>query len=235
MKKVFGLLVLTSVFYVFGAITVHYKLFPFQQILELKNYINKSPVLQNPHYVDRTSQFNILSSSNKNFKVVMIGDSITSGGEWHELLDYSLVQNRGIGSDTTNGVLNRLDSINGNIEKSFIMIGINDIAMGKSINEIYDNYSKIIDQLNSRNIEVFIQSVLYVAKKYPNSKEINSKVLELNNRLIELANDKNIKFIELNLILSEDKFLKEKYQNDGIHLNGEAYQLWANEIKTFVK
>ena len=99
----------------------------------------------------------------------------------------------------------------------------------------YDNYSKIIDQLNSRNIEVFIQSVLYVAKKYPNSKEINSKVLELNNRLIELANDKNIKFIELNLILSEDKFLKEKYQNDGIHLNGEAYQLWANEIKTFVK
>ncbi len=45
------------------------------------------------------------------------------------------------------------------------MIGINDIAMGKSINEIYDNYSKIIDQLNSRNIEVFIQSVLYVAKK----------------------------------------------------------------------
>lgn len=234
MKKVFGILVLIGVFYLFGAVTVQYKLFPFQQIVELRNAIKGEIILEKPYYLDKVSQFKVLSS-NDNLRIVMLGDSITDGGEWYELLNSNLVQNRGISGDTTIGVLNRLDTINNNIQKVFIMIGINDIASYKSIDEIYNNYTKIIDKLNSKNIEVFIQSILYVAKKYPNSKEINLKVSELNNRLLELSENRNIKFIDLNLILSDNKFLKEKYQNDGIHLNGEAYYLWANEIKPLIK
>lgn len=44
------------------------------------------------------------------------------------------------------------------------------------------------------------------------------------------AEDKNIEFIDLNKILSPNGFLDNKYTTDGIHLNGDAYVLWAKEI-----
>ena len=47
------------------------------------------------------------------------------------------------------------------------------------------------------------------------------------------AEDNNIRFIDLNKILSPNGFLDEKYTTDGIHLNGSAYILWAKEIKDY--
>ena len=43
--------------------------------------------------------------------IVMLGNSITDGGEWAEILDNVHVKNRGISGDTTDGVLQRLSSI----------------------------------------------------------------------------------------------------------------------------
>ena len=37
--------------------------------------------------------------------IVMLGNSITDGGEWAEILDNVHVKNRGISGDTTDGVL----------------------------------------------------------------------------------------------------------------------------------
>ena len=43
--------------------------------------------------------------------VVMIGDSLTDGAEWREIFPDQKIVNRGIDSDTTDGVLARLDEI----------------------------------------------------------------------------------------------------------------------------
>ena len=69
-----------------------------------------------PYYLHKKSQFEMLAQNDK-YKIVMLGDSITDEGQWDELLNNSKVQNRGISGDTTDGVLDRLDSINKNIEK----------------------------------------------------------------------------------------------------------------------
>ena len=65
--------------------------------------------------------------------IVMLGNSITDGGEWAEILDNVHVKNRGISGDTTDGVLQRLSSItDGKPSKLFLLIGINDFAQGVS-------------------------------------------------------------------------------------------------------
>ena len=61
---------------------------------------------------------------------------------WDELLNNDTIQNRGISGDTTDGVLDRLNSINKNIKQVFIMIGVNDIMRGRDLDVIFANYLK---------------------------------------------------------------------------------------------
>ncbi|HKM18502.1 MAG TPA: GDSL-type esterase/lipase family protein, partial [Aliarcobacter sp.] len=133
LKNLFIFIFIGGIFYFFGAVTVQYKLFPFSEIVKIRNYLQKNTnlVSYSPYYLSKVSQFNELKDSDK-FSIVMIGDSITDGAEWYELLQNSEVQNRGIGGDTTNGVLDRLNTINKSIKKAFIMIGINDIGRYKT-------------------------------------------------------------------------------------------------------
>ena len=145
LKKTFLFIFIGGIFYLFGAVTVHYKLFPFSEIVKIRNYFKENSNLINysPYYLSKVSQFNELKYSDK-FSIVMIGDSITDGAEWYELLKNNEVQNRGIGGDTTKGILDRLDTINKSIKKAFLMIGINDIAGYKTVDEIYP--------LNAKNL-----------------------------------------------------------------------------------
>lgn len=43
--------------------------------------------------------------------IIFLGNSITNGCEWHELLDNPNVKNRGISSDVAMGVYDRLEPI----------------------------------------------------------------------------------------------------------------------------
>ena len=102
---------------------------PKEQVWKIQN---------DPYYKHRKSQFEVLALNEK-YKTIMLGDSITDEGQWDELLNNDTIENRGISGDTIDGVLDRLDTINKNIEKVFIMIGVNDIMRGKSVDEIYAN------------------------------------------------------------------------------------------------
>lgn len=235
-KKLVLFVVIVCIFYFFGAITVQYKLFPFEQIVKIKNSFKEKTTVLNisPYYLHKVSQFDKLAY-NDEFSIVMLGDSITDGVEWYELLENNKIQNRGISGDTTYGVLNRLGSINKSIKKVFIMIGINDIASYKSVDEIYNNYLKIIEILEKEGTKVYIQSILYLGNDYLNAKKFNLQVSELNLKLQNLAKNKNIVFINLNSIFASTGYLEKKYTSDEIHLNGEAYVLWAEAIKPYIK
>lgn len=115
------------------------------------------------------------------------------------------------------------------------MIGINDIASYKSVDEIYNNYLKIIEILEKEGTKVYIQSILYLGNDYLNAKKFNLQVSELNLKLQNLAKNKNIVFINLNSIFASTGYLEKKYTSDEIHLNGEAYVLWAEAIKPYIK
>ena len=192
--------------------------------------LNAWTIQDDPYYKHKKSQFQMLSQNTK-YTTVMLGDSITDEGQWDELLDNPLVQNRGISGDTTDGVLERLDSINKSIKQVFIMIGVNDIMRGKEVDEVYSNYLKIIKFFQDRNIKVYIQSTLFIGER--RAENFNIKVEDLDKRLEKYAKENNITFINLNPIFAPNKVLKKEFTFDDLHLNGTAYKLWAQEIRKY--
>ena len=98
-------------------------------------------------------------------EIIFLGNSITDGGEWFELLGNKKCLNRGISGDVTEGVLLRLPGITRvKPAKIFLLIGINDIARGRSVEEITATYRLILDKIKAETpaTKVFIESVLPV-------------------------------------------------------------------------
>ena len=191
----------------------------------------KSPsYLQNKIYMMRTSLFDVYPTKQAN--VVMLGDSITQAVDWRELLERNDVVNRGIRGDSTEGMLNRLHYIFKLKPKMvFLMGGINDIKANEATpEEIAHNHRKIVTELIDRQIKPIITSTLYVSSSERKQKRINEKVDQLNSLLKKLAREKNIAFIDLNKKLANGKSLDQKYTIDGVHLMGNAYQIWGEEI-----
>jgi len=180
-----------------------------------------------------TTQFDVLSSKPAN--VVFLGDSITAGGLWNELLPGVNVVNRGIGGNTTGDVLGRMEQIYMlKPEKLFIMIGVNDLKRQLGPNVAASNYIKIFDSIdkNLPGTEVFIQSVLPVNDSW---KIDNTHIPALNIKLKEHAVQRGYTYIDLHTVFSDsDGQLAQNLSNDGIHLLGAGYNLWRKNIVTYV-
>lgn len=187
-------------------------------------------IQDDPYYKHRKSQFEQLMNNEK-YETMMLGDSITDEGQWDELLNNSKVQNRGISGDTTDGVIDRLNSVSKGIKQVFIMIGVNDIMRGKEAHEVYANYLKIIQTFKDKNIKVHIQSTLYIGES--RMVNFNPKIEELNKKLEKFASENQIPFINLNPIFAPQKVLKKEFTSDDLHLNGTAYKLWTEQIKKY--
>ena len=187
-------------------------------------------IQDDPYYKHRKSQFEQLMNNEK-YETMMLGDSITDEGQWDELLNNSKVQNRGISGDTTDGVIDRLNSVSKGIKQVFIMIGVNDIMRGKEAHEVYANYLKIIQTFKDKNIKVHIQSTLYIGET--RMANFNPKIEELNKKLEKFASENQIPFINLNPIFAPQKVLKKEFTSDDLHLNGMAYKLWTEQIKKY--
>ena len=185
----------------------------------------QSSYLDNSQYVEKMSLYSVYG---KKGRIVMLGNSITARVDWAELLNRDDIINRGIGSDVTEGFLSRMEYIYSvNPEVCYIMGGVNDIARKIPQEETIQNIIKITEELRKNNIKPVIQSVLYVADSYPNYIEFNQKIESMNNELEKTAIKLNVKYLDINVVLSSDKLLiKENVLKDGIHLNGTGYGKW---------
>lgn len=192
------------------------------------------------YWHQRASLFEELPVNKKD--IVFIGNSITDAGEWFELLNNPNIKNRGISGDRTVGVLDRLDAIvSGKPRKIFLMIGINDLSHGTSIDTIAKNTALILDEirLKSPKTKIYLQSVLPVSdeKKMFGGHTARAKdIAPLNMMLKTIADDKSITFIDLypQFVNPETGKMNLKYSNDGLHLLGAGYKLWAEIVKPYV-
>lgn len=191
-----------------------------------------------PYYDHRQSQLALLPIHPSD--IVFLGDSITDEGEWVELLANPAIKNRGISSDTTIGVLARLDAIiSPQPQTIFLMIGVNDLSnLGRSPTEVSQSYKEILTQIRERSPQtnVLIQSVLPVNRSMFFGSATNSDIQALNDQLQRLANEFSYPYIDLHShFLDAHQQLDARYTIDGIHLNGIAYQQWANLIEPYAR
>jgi lysophospholipase L1-like esterase len=188
------------------------------------------------HYIERLAEFRIEPVVKG--KIIFLGNSITEGGQWHQLTDNDSRINRGIGGDVTFGILNRLDDIIvREPAKLFILIGINDISKDFPDAVIINNYKKIIQEIKSKtpSTKIYVQSLLPVNPlypKFPQHYDKSSHVLSVNKLLKDLAASEKVSFIDLYpLFLDKQNLLDAKLTSDGLHLNAEGYKIWVNYLK----
>lgn len=183
------------------------------------------------YYDQKLSMFEQMPTPKK--AIVWLGDSITDGGEWSEFFPAYNTLNRGISSDNTFGVLNRLyEVVSRKPQKLFILIGINDIARNIPDEVILRNYRKIIDTIQKQSpvTKIYVQSLLPTNNNFTQFKNHQNKtghVLSLNEGLKKLCTEKKITYINLyDAFINSEGKLNEKYTNDGLHLTGEGYRYW---------
>jgi lysophospholipase L1-like esterase len=188
----------------------------------------------NYQYDVRTSLFSIYEK--ENIHIVMLGNSITQAVQWNELLGRPDIANRGIGSDITEGFINRLPDIYQlNPDVCFIMGGINDIAKNIPAEKTLENIKEIIWNLEFHGITPVIQSVLYVSKQNPEWKKINTKVDELNMALRKFCGEQGVLFLNVNMVLADGEALDGQYTYDGVHLLGNGYEKWRDLILPMIE
>jgi len=185
---------------------------------------------KNPNYELQTELYKIYATKQAN--VIMLGNSITHGVSWAELLGRTDVVERGIPSDNLEGYFSRINNVISLKPKvCFIMGGINDIYNWIPVEDVFRNYVKVITELRSKKIQVVIQSTLYVSSKYPSAENRNIEVEKLNKLLSDYAAKNNIIFIDLNTRLSFHKMLMDYMSYDGVHLKAPAYKIWGKEVE----
>jgi len=168
--------------------------------------------------------------------IVFLGNSITQGGNWSELLGRERVVNRGIGGDNIPGILNRLNQVYSlNPKICFVMAGINDLYTDAPVEEIFVRYMQLIDSLRSHKIIPVVQSTLHVNPKWKRAVEKNAEVAKLNEMLERYADDISVPYINLNALLSTNGVLQDQYTSDGIHLTAAAYGIWRDALEPFLK
>jgi lysophospholipase L1-like esterase len=191
---------------------------------------------------------NSIVNGENSFEIAMVGDSITEGGNWNQLLSREDVANLGIGGDSIEKLPYRLyDIYLVNPKKCFLMLGINDIRIfhfnNNSIKNIYEKYKAIINDIRSHNIEVVVESTLNISEKMKtlksginerDLKEINVDVNKLNELLKIYCNEQNILYVDLNKEMTIDGFLEKQYTYDGLHLGRKGLEKWRDIILPYL-
>lgn len=164
--------------------------------------------------------------------VVMLGDSITEAAPWDELTSCSSIVNRGVGGDTTAGVRGRLDGVLKLRPRAvFLMIGVNDIALGVAREQTLANYRSILDRLGAANLHTSVAYVLPVARSYAKWRS-NGAIANLNEAIDGLiAGRPDTSAIDLRPLVSDDRgYLREDLSYDGLHPNAKGYAIWRDAI-----
>lgn len=195
----------------------------------------------------RLEWFNFLNKSAKKGGVLFVGDSLTQEFLVDECFTDKLVYNRGIGGDTTDGLLKRMDeSIYAlNPSKMFLLIGTNDLALNMSSpNKIVENIKSII--LNTK--QKCKDTAIYIESLYPTGttgySELSEEALKnranyaidiINEKLEALCKELKVTYININSKLKDNEGkLNPEFTRDGLHLNPKGYEVVINCLKNYM-
>lgn len=182
-------------------------------------------------YEQRVSLFDVIEAEPAS--IVFLGDSITDQGRWAEVYPDLPIRNLGIGGDTTEGVIDRLDQVIAmKPAKLFLMIGTNDVGQGRSADEVIGSLTIILDRLTAE----LPGSTLYVQSLLPRQPKYASEIIRINLALDTLTKQRGHIFLDLHEDFSvEGGALNPDYTNDDLHLLGSGYQKWHGLIDLCVR
>jgi len=188
-----------------------------------------------PGFAQRQSLFEALAPRPGSHPIVFLGDSLTSGCEWRELFgNEALILNRGIGGDTSAGVLRRAGSVAALKPLAvFLMIGTNDApALGYRPGDTVENHGAIARTILQISPETRIYEESLLPSRVP---RFNQWSDETNAGIRRLADGKSVIYLNLRDAFLENGKLSNRFTSDGLHLNGSGYLLWKQQVDPIMK
>jgi len=186
-----------------------------------RQYVSpKETFLNNVYYtakVDAYTGLNERLSRNQAYSV-FIGDSLIEQFPVNEILPGTNNVNRGIGLDTTVGVLRRLERNVNNITlaNSFLMIGYNDLKY-RTVEETAGNIEIVMKRIKAKR-KYFISILPCRNSKY------NVKIKQVNEKIKRLSQEIGFEYLDCySLFVDSDGKLKTEYYYDGVHLTLPGY------------
>jgi lysophospholipase L1-like esterase len=154
---------------------------------------------------------------------------------------YSDIRNRGIGGDTSVGLLDRIGEISDRRPKQlFINIGTNDLSFGFNPEAIAENISQIVTKVRStsRSTEVFVISVLPINLDFlPDVRnETKLGVIRRLNQILKVSEETvGFRFIEIASQFEDERGqLRRELTLDGGHLNHVGEKLYCELLMQHV-
>jgi lysophospholipase L1-like esterase len=164
--------------------------------------------------------------------VVFLGDSITQG--WNDLArDFPELKtaNRGIGGDTTRGVLFRMkeDVLEEHPAAVVLLIGVNDLGQGGKPEDAADNIRLILAALKKSNPAMPV----VVCKVMPSNKAMAKNIRTLNALVDDLVQvDPQLTRCDTwSIYANEDGTCKPEEFPDLLHPNKLGYEKWKAALK----
>lgn len=190
-------------------------------------------------YTQKSSLYDVLPVYETD--IIMLGNSITAGGEFAELFNNPNIKNRGISGDVVDGIRKRLAPItSGRPAKIFLLVGINDISHNLTPVQIAEKYDLLVKEILSASpsTALYIQSVMPIDnsfKRYKNLLGRQHNIPLLNTELQKIAGNYNCTYIDLwPAMADKNGNLRKNFTNDGLHLTGEGYRAWAELLKPYI-
>ena len=183
------------------------------------------------HWDVLNERYNLENETALKGQIVFLGDSITEGFSVNDFLTSDLVlYNRGIGGDTTGGILNRLETNVLAIEPKIIvmLIGINDIHGGIDVSKIAENIDMILATIKAAlpDCLVYIESIYPTnGSTYPTLIDYWEEILQCNLNLQTLCLEYGYTYINIYPLLLDGSQLNPDYSGDGLHLNAAGYDI----------
>lgn len=199
----------------------------------------QKPYEYNSFYYQRASLFDSLPVDSDD--IIMLGNSLTNGCEWHELLDNPNVKNRGISSDVIQGVYDRLGPIvEGRPAKIFLMIGVNDISHNLGADSVANAYINLISHIRGclPETQLYVQSCLPVNisfNQFLGMADKEQTIRDVNRLVCAKSDSLGFTWVDLySRFVDEEGHMKSDYTNDGLHLLGDGYLLWRDCIRPYM-
>ena len=157
--------------------------------------------------------------------IVMLGDSITAGGDWAALLPGHPMVNEGYSGFTTAELLPVATEVAAASPASvYVLTGTNDVRDGLPPARTRDDLDAILDVFaaESPRTAVVVQTVL------PRSATA-AEIVATNAAIVELAVERGLEILDLHAEFDDgDGGLRAGETTDGWHLSAAGYDRWAD-------
>jgi lysophospholipase L1-like esterase len=176
-------------------------------------------------------------------ELLFVGDSITDGWRnagqthWDQHFARFKPANFGIGGDTTQGVLWRMQ--NGELEGYkakliVMMLGTNNINRNPN-DEIVDGDRLIIEEFKKRQPQAKVLLLGIFPRAVSATDPFRASIKDINSKLAALADNKQVFFMDIgDKFLAADGTLTPEIMPDALHPNFRGYKIWADAISSRV-